>query len=268
MVRHGLLTPSEVPQYSWRVLGKDDYGEIKGAVDKFVRDTPSSYRDNVNNSLNIFSLSSEGEMTGSNDFAPILILRRTSIGKSSHLITIPELLQIKSNFRGNYEDSGVVYRNKKETHKPNIPLWEELKKQLTKRFSLKNLDNLEYPVALYFSALDTERNGNSAYGLILNLSDEAEIGNNVIINPELDPAYIRENGVFRLCFCGFLGLGSGYEGLAYSGSVGRVVVVSGEATQNLKNLEKYVQEKRKIEEDHLAQLKDLRDEIDRELKTK
>jgi len=255
MARNAVLIPRETNYPVARVLSEDVLSQYNEALKGFVSDTPSLYRDRVKKSLDVFS-KKNGELVGSNSFAPILL--RGVLSKDSRLATMADIglaLERGLDLKGNYEDVGVVLRSGKDSYENNAFLAQELEKQLKGKGI--NLDN---PKAIYFDALNLRRDGNSVYGLAFDLSDRAELGKTIIDAPELDhknegsrfskfdergmpvfilqggdkTLYTKSDGLSRLNLYGGLYLNSIWIDLQGSNSYGRVVVVSGGATRTEK----------------------------------
>lgn len=187
------------------------------------------------------------------------------LGKLVRLATPSELEQAVRNspdfFRGTYEDTGFMLQTNGDSYKPNDYVAKELYEQIKKR-------NIKLPVRISLKGLDVEEDNNSAYSLVPIITDATELfhspefshKNNGKTFSETDENgvpiwdkngnrtfYARE-GLSGLSLDDDLGLGSDWDGLADSGSNGRVALVSGEATSQ--NLEKYLarlQEERKSE---------------------
>lgn len=129
-------------------------------------------------------------------------------------------------------------------------------------FTQKLLEGRKQKLPMTVNACDFDlvEDDKSEHGLVFRIRDDAQI----ILG---DVAEFRGNASFdRLYLGGDLDLCSWDEDLAVSGSSGRVVVVSGEATAQ--NLNKYVKEFQEIQERNRAELSELRDRINQKIKTK
>jgi len=161
--------------------------------------------------------------------------------------TLPELecaLENGLSLRGHYEDAReVILRSKGDSYQPNDYVAKHLAKKLKIRGQIRN--------PLIITNLKPVEDENSEYGLIAEPTGKTEIieardfnhENNQRKFKRINPSYsiefdekgdrtlyTRQQGLSRLCLGRDLGLFSDGEGLAGSSAVGRVVVVSGEAT--------------------------------------
>ncbi|MDD5133356.1 MAG: hypothetical protein PHD81_01455 [Candidatus Nanoarchaeia archaeon] len=212
-----------------------------------------SFGEKARNTLNV-------DLKGSNLFKVILL---NQIGIKT--ATLPELDLIVENnskfLEGTYEDApSVVLRSAGDSYNHN----DYVAKGLAKLIHQK-----KFPHSVIIEGLKLKEDDNSSYNLsfvegenfkVIKAPDFDHKNNQrkfKKINPdytiEFDrngtrTLYTRDNGVSGLCFNRGLDLGSNDDGLADSNGDGRVVVVSGEATQNL---DKYVSElqKHKVEQD-------------------
>jgi len=172
-----------------------------------------------------------------------------------------------------YEDSALVLRSDNE---PNQYLARKLIKEL------KSINpKAKLPVMIHLNQLDLVKDQDSQHGLAFKLREDTEIIYAPILNKETGnfssedidektglpkklgggnrTLYTMKNGLARLCLDRDLGLYSRDVGLAYSYGLGRVVVVSGEATKNFSNEYKIARE------DYFSKLRRIKENIDKEL---
>jgi hypothetical protein len=223
----------------------------------------AKYGDRARNVLGKLSLGDRGLIQGSNPFMAV------QLGSLARLATPAELEQaVRQNpdfFRRTYEDVALVLRSEGDTYTTNDFLAKHLAQQVKAR--LGTMPTAEKPARISLKGMSLQENGNSPYGLVFNVGD-AE----VLSVPELShqnnrrrfkttneqgvpifdaqgnrTLYTRDNGLSGLFLSNGLFLGSDDEVLDYSFSVGRVFVVSGEATSQ------------KILAEHLATLQKQRD---------
>ena len=195
----------------------------------------------------------EGIVTGSNFFAIVLanqILRDNNL--PIRTLTSGDLGRLVEsgiiNLRGSYEDTALVLRTSGDSYKRNDYLARNLAEQLKHRsisFSP------EKPVLIQLKDLDLEIDGNSAYGLVFKLRDEAQViqskklshQNNLnrfnkteknglpIFNKKGKRIFYacRSNGLVGLGLYDGLNLISNWDDLGYSDADGRMGLVSSEA---------------------------------------
>lgn len=229
----------------------------KEILDKFYARVKEKYNDNKY--LKIFKFE-DGFVAGSNSFSDSLM--NELLNEQGFRITrqsdLERLIKINPNYlNGTYEDTGLALRDEKD---PNSYLAQNLIKQLESRMKLK------LPVMIPLTELSIENDPNSNYGLSFKLKECADIIYAPILNKQsgkfssedVDEKsglpkklgngdrtfYTRESGLSRLFLYRDLDLLSYVASLGGSGSDGRVVIVSGEATPNFDSyIQKLTEEK-------------------------
>ena len=212
------------------------------------------YNEKGRQSLKIFS-NKNGDLAESNCFAPLKL--KEFLPKGTRLATMADLgraTEINPKFlNGFYSDTGLVLRTAGDSYENNDLLAKGLAKQLKKRGMSLREGN---PKIIYFAALNLKEDKDSAYGLVYELSEEAEEGKNIFNAPELTRNYqfktmdergvpIEDSNGNRTLYTSEEGLSrfylnrnsivySGDRDLAYSNDSGRVVAVSPEGTQKIK----------------------------------
>ncbi|MDD5649903.1 MAG: hypothetical protein PHF86_05700 [Candidatus Nanoarchaeia archaeon] len=198
------------------------------------------FRDNIDNIIK-----------GSNPFAIVLanqILSQEGL-RVARQSDLEKLIKIDPNYlKGTYEDTGLVLRNKQD---PDSYLAQDLIKQLKLRDR-----KLKLPIMIPLTELILQKDQNSIYGLSFKLKESADVIYSSILNEENSKFssedinektglpnklgngnrnfYTRNSGLSGLFLYRGLDLNSYDVGLGYSNLDGRVVVVSGEATQKIK----------------------------------
>ncbi len=200
---------------------------------------------------------------GSNLFK-VILLNELGI-KTASLSELEQAIDNGMNLRGTYEDvPSVVLRSNGDSYEPNDYLAKYLAKKIKK-------ETLKHPLVL--NGLKLKEDSNSAYGLILEPSEnfdvfeasELDYKNNLKKFSKLDERgmpifddrgsrilYTKNDGLCRLFSNDVLGLDSNDEHLEYSIAHGRVVVVSPEWAE--KNLGGYLQ---KLSEERNSQITEI-----------
>ncbi len=193
----------------------------------------------------------DGIVKGSNPFYAVAVQNRLpSNYRVASQADVELAMRVGAfDFRGTYEDTGLVLRTEGE---PNSYLAKHLMSQV------KGRGFKEMPVMIPLSGLGLVEDKNSNHGLSFKLKDNAEITYAPILNKggnfdskDIDTKtglpkevgngsrtlYTRDSGLSGLCLGRGLSLGSYVDNLAYSNVNGRVVLVStGEAgSQNFLN---------------------------------
>lgn len=271
--------PAEIRQADF--LG-GDFG--KAFLEEYQGRVEADYKRNGN--LNVLRYDS-GVVRGSNSFAVVLanqILRQEGL-RTANQADLEKVLRLGVlPLRGTYEDTGLVLRSEEDgDYSKNTLLARDLAKQVKERgieLSPKN------PVMIPLTGLELE-NADNDYNLKFRLREDAEIYNAPILNEkngnfsseDIDgktglptklgegnrTLYTRGSGLSGLGLYYGLGLFSdgGSLGSSYGG-VGRVVVVSGEATSP-ENLQKELADR--INNDYQTQLAELNLRRERALNT-
>ncbi len=203
------LIPKEIP-YA-RHLDADILPVYDAAVAKFS----GKARDVL---AGVFSRAGDGMLAGGSTFSRVLL--ETLLPAGTHSATRADLelalVQVPSLLQGAYSDVGVALHSVKG---PNAPDAKRLAEQLRQREILLGSGKL-----IPFSALKLTPDAKAESGLALDLKPEGVAGITNLDSYKWD--YAGSRGLARA----FLGGGSGWYsdgvGLAYSGSDGRVVVVS------------------------------------------
>ncbi len=236
--RFNWRVPTIVPSFIEGVDAKPFLEEFNGRADK-------DYKGNGN----VKVLDYNGQVvTGSNPFAVVLanqILRPMGI-RTATPADLGRILESSGlPLRGQYEDAALVVRTDKDSYDPNTPLAQDMVAQVRARgleLSVKN------PIMIPLTGFNLV-NADNQYGVAFKLRDDAEL----IGAPELNgkrgskfdktddrglpifdskgkrTLYTRNEGLSGLVLDRDLDLISGWYWLEYSNSVGRVVLVSGEA---------------------------------------
>ncbi|MFA5020159.1 MAG: hypothetical protein WC533_03610, partial [Candidatus Pacearchaeota archaeon] len=98
----------------------------KEEAEKYIEDTPAYYRDRVRASLDVLGENSEGDLTGSNAFANILL--QEVLPKTLRLATMADIGSALTEnpeqdfLRGCYADTGVCFRAKANVYQLTEPL--------------------------------------------------------------------------------------------------------------------------------------------------
>ena len=220
-------------------FGEEFLVEYQGRVER-------DYRNNKN--LRILT-ESNGLVVGSNPFAVVLadqILREEKLRVATQA-DLEKALRLQTlDLSGTYEDTGLVLRS--EAY-PNSYLAGDLTKQLRARDP-----KVQYPVLLNPRDLSLRLDAASPYDLAFKLREDASPVYALVLNSpngskfsslNIDEStglpkqvgegdrvlYTRDSGLSRLYLNWFLVLDSYGVDLADLGGGGRVVVISGEATQ-------------------------------------
>jgi hypothetical protein len=196
------------------------------ALEKYIGYVKSKYNSEKARSTLLRFNSSNNELTGSNPFMLVCLQNSGLLSVNSRIATRQDLEKAihynKGNpFSENYVDFGLALRTNKDTHTSNDLLAKVLAEELKQR-------GIKLGKLIPISALNLKENSNSAYGLVFSLKEdvkELEDLNNFKWN------YKRDNGIARAYFYGDGYWISNVEKLADSNGNGRVVVISGEATQ-------------------------------------
>jgi len=169
------------------LAAKEVLPAYKEEAEKYIRDTPEDYRDRVRGSLDVLNENSEGDLTGSNAFANILLQK--VLPKTLRLATMADIGSALTEnseqefSRGCYADTGVCFRAKANVSQSTEPLADRLERQLKKRNII-----LPTPQVIYSLGLSLRRNSNSEFGLVYDLTDSAEI---------IDAPELVSNGKFN-----------------------------------------------------------------------
>ena len=213
------------------------------------KDRIGSYNKSARKVLDVFS-DRKGDLAGSNCFAPLKL--REFLPMGTRLATMADLgraTEISPGFlRGFYSNTGLTLRTAGDSYKERDFLAKDLANQLKKRGI-----TLASPKIIYFDALDLRKSQDSVYGLAYDLSERAELGENIIDASELmndmifktmnekgipimdnkgyRTLHTRKDGLSEFCLGGLLDVSSSDRDLAVSYINGRVVVVSTEGTR-------------------------------------
>ena len=246
-------------------FGKEVLNEYKGRAKDYNNQHLDilSYKDNI--------------VQGSNPFAIVLmnkVLNEEGL-KTASQSDLGKAIKLNAlNFNGTYEDTALILRNE---NNPNSYLAKHLMKQIKERNK-----NAKTPIMITLNQLELVKDSNSDYGLAFKLKEGAELYENVkILNKETGnfssedmdekiglpiklgkgnrTLHTRDSGLSRLCLGRNLGLSARDDDLANSDSDGRVVVVSGEAT------EKFFNEYKTAKKDYFSKLRKIKENIDKEL---
>ena len=220
-------------------FGREFLAEYNGRASKYGN----------NSSLGELSIQ-DGLVKGSNPFTVVLaneVLAKEKL-RTATQADLEKALKLRVlELRENYEDTGLVLRSEEN---PNSYLARDLTKQLRAR-NIK----FEYPVLLNLTDLSLKVDQDSDYGLAFNLKDEAVPVYVPVLNSlngsrfnfsDVNEAtglpqqlkkegerylFTRNSGLSRLYLDGDLNLDSYNDLFDSSNSGGRIVVVSGLATQ-------------------------------------
>ncbi len=243
------LMPRKIREEGWpkaRFLSKQEQEKYEESCER--------YSGKAGQSLNV-------PRKGSNLFK---VLQLNQIGIRT--ATTPELeLALENGLDYGFGDGReAILRSKKDSYHPN----DYVAKDLAKKLGIKTVKN-----PLIVTGLGLEEDEASVYGLTLKPTDSTNIieapdfshENNRRKFKRVNPDYTiefsdkgitlwtREEGISRLCSIP-RGLGSNCRDLANSGSLGRVVVVSGEATTQ--NLERYVKDLREKTQKQISEIQE------------
>jgi hypothetical protein len=229
--------PSEIPQASFL---EGDFGE---AVNQEVQDRYGKFK-----AVSKIGYSA-GVVKGSNPFYVVAVnevIRPQGLRTATQADLESVLKTNAFGLRGFYEDSALVLRTE-ET--PNEYLAKNLMEQVKAIYP-----EMKMPVMIPLYSLELTEDSSSEHGVSFKLREGAEVNHAPILNKNggnfLDEdiyantglpsklsskgnrtLYTRSSGVSRLYLSGGLYLDSYVEFLAYSDGDGRVVLISGEATQ-------------------------------------
>ena len=177
-----------------------------------------------------------GELTNSNPFM-LVALQNSGLLDGARIATRQDLetaSRISPHiFSGNYIDFGLSLRTPRDSYRPNDLLAETLGKELKQR-RIKLGNGKLIPI----SALRLRENSDSEYGLVFDLSEDAEGLENLF---QFKWDYMREQGLAG-AYLDWGGWGSDSGGLAGSGGDGRVVVVSDESAPSQRSDEQKEEE--------------------------
>ena len=176
-----------------------------------------------------------GELTNSNSFM-LVALQNSGLLDGARIATRQDLetaLKFGLDISGNYIDFGLSLRTPRDSYKPNDLLAETLGKELKQR-RIKLGNEKLIPI----SALRLRENSDSEYGLVFDLSEDAEGLENLF---QFKWDYMREQGLAG-AYLDWGGWGSDSGGLAGSGGDGRVVVVSDESAPSQRSDEQKEEE--------------------------
>lgn len=221
----------------------------------------TEYQDSVKSSfsserarevLNQFSASGE-ELTGSNPFMLVHYANSGFLPEGARLIERKDMetaVSLDNSFlSGRYTDLGLALRTAGDSYQDNSLLTKGLDKELRGRGIKLGKGKL-----IPLSGLELRESANSAYGLVFVLSDNLNKDNILDLN-DFKWDYKREDGLARACrsYGGHWGSDNGL--LASSDSVGRVVVVSGEASAQ-KILGSNLNELQKLRDSEIAKVQE------------
>jgi hypothetical protein len=264
-----MQTKTKLPQFKGKPIVPQNirFPEVDFLRGEFGRAVYDEYQERVeadyDNNSTLTVLSYDNVVKGSNPFA-IALVNDIIMQEGFRTATTADLERVlradSLDLRGFYEDSGLVLRGE---NNPNEYLAKNLAEQVKAR------QELEYPIMIPLNGLELVKDNDSSHGLGFKLREDAEIIHSQILYKEsgnfssedIDEKtglpkklgvgnrklYTRDSGLSRLCLGRSLDLYSNYENLAYSSSVGRVVVVSAEGTSQ------------KVIGDYIAQLEQVRD---------
>ncbi len=222
----------------------------------------------------------DGIVKGSNSFAVVLlnkILNEEGLRTANQSDLEKSLKMNDLDFKGTYEDTALILRNEQN---PNAYMAGCLMKQVKERNK-----KLKMPVMIPLSQLELISDQGSEYGLNFKLKEDAEIIYAPILNKktgnfsfeDIDEKtglpnklsdgdrtlYTIDSGLSRLYLYRYLDLDARDGDLAFSSSGGRVVVVSGEATENLNS---YLVNLKKIKDKEIAEIQKRYDKAEAILK--
>ena len=257
--------PKEYPTIGFleRDFGKSVLEEYKGRSKDYNKHLDIlSYKDNI--------------VQGSNPFAVVLmnkVLNEEGL-KTASQSDLEKAIKLNAlSLNGTYEDTALILRNE---NNPNSYLAKHLMKQVKERNK-----KAKTPIMITLNQLELVNDTASEYGLAFKLKEDAEIIYAPILNDEVGnfssedidektglpiklgkgnrTLYTRDSGLSRLCLNWDLELYARGDVLADSSSDGRVVVVSGEAT------EKFFNEYKTAKKDYFSKLRKIKENIDKEL---
>ncbi len=186
------------------------------------------YNEKARESLGKFS-GNNGELAGS---SPLMIIQLVNAGllpQGTRLATRDDLknaiLQDAGFLRGNYTDFGLVLRTAGDSYQNNDLLAKRLANQLKKRDIALGKGKL-----IPLDVLSLAEDSNSAYGVIIDLKEEAEKSIKDLADFKWN--YTIDEGLACASLYRSRSWDSGSEHLAVSDGLGRVVVVSAEGTKN------------------------------------
>jgi len=244
-------------------FGKEVLNEYKGRAKDYNKHLDIlSYKYNI--------------VQGSNPFAVVLmnkVLNEEGL-KTASQSDLEKAIKLNAlSLNGTYEDTALILRNE---NNPNSYLAKHLMKQVKERNK-----KAKTPIMITLNQLELVNDTASEYGLAFKLKEDAEIIYAPILNDEVGnfssedidektglpiklgkgnrTLYTRDSGLSRLCLGRNLGLSARDDDLANSDSDGRVVVVSGEAT------EKFSNEYKTAKKDYFFKLRKIKENIDKEL---
>ncbi len=168
-----------------------------------------------------------GELTGFSPLMAIQLIDSNMLPAGTSLATRNNLEKAASKnnsfLKGNYTGFGLALRTKGDSYKPNNLLAKRLAEQLKKRDIALGTGKL-----IPLDVLSLSDYKNSAYGVVLDLKEEAESSIRDLNDFKWD--FIRDEGFSRARFGGDRYWDSCNVRLADSYSSGRVVVFSAEGT--------------------------------------
>ncbi len=224
-----LKIPLDIPIIGF--LGGEGGKEINNSIKKDYPDNKVLHMGNYFDNL----------VKNSNPFYAVAVQSRLPSGVNlSTQANLETAMRIGSmDFKGTYEDTGLVLRN---GGNPNIYLADYLMKQIKERGKKR------MPVMIPLKGLKLEKDSNSSYGLAFKLKDDAELISAPILNrdgkfnsEDIDEKtglpkkfsslgnrflYTSDLGLSRLLLDWDLDLDSDWVNLADSDSYGRVVLTS------------------------------------------
>ena len=244
-------------------FGKEVLNEYKGRAKDYNKHLDIlSYKYNI--------------VQGSNPFAVVLmnkVLNEEGL-KTASQSDLEKAIKLNAlSLNGTYEDTALILRNE---NNPNSYLAKHLMKQVKERNK-----KAKTPIMITLNQLELVNDTASEYGLAFKLKEDAEIIYAPILNDEVGnfssedidektglpiklgegnrTLYTRDSGLSRLYLFRNLDLNARNDPLADSYSYGRVVVVSGEAT------EKFSNEYKTAKKDYFFKLRKIKENIDKEL---
>ena len=198
---------------------------------------------------------SNNQLTGSSPLMNVYLLNSGLISEDARLVTredLEKVLSIENEFLGkNYVDFGLALRIENDSYKLNGLLIKVLLEDLRKRGIKLGKGKL-----ISLNLLKLKEDEDSTYGCVFELNDKA-FKDSIKDLEEYRWDYSRNEGLARACLDGDRSWNSYDPRLDGFNSVGRVVVVSGEATAQ-KFLDNYIsrfkkendREIKKIEEEY------------------
>lgn len=223
--------------------------EATSFVNEYNARVGADYNDNAN--LKVLS-ARDGLVRGSNSFANALV-NDVMLQQGVQLATQADLERAMAvgamNFRGTYEDTGLVLRTAGDSHAPNDYLAKNLAEQIRARDA--KMGKLNKPVVINLRDVTLVNDADSKYGLAFKLREgampyeapvlkregrfeTADINAKTGLPKETRSSgsrtlWTRDNGLSRLYLVNVLDVYSNDENLAFSNGDGRVVLVRGEA---------------------------------------